>query len=70
MFFITDEAKGSELIEQTISFMITEGIWIPPASWTGPSASLYRSFDSSNGLVLMEGSVLISNVTLVAGKVK
>ena len=70
VFCITDKAGGSELIEQTTSLIVTEGIWIPPSGWNGPSAALYRSFDISDGLVLMEGYVLMSNVTLVAGKVK
>ena len=69
MFFITDGVGGSELIEQTTSLMVTEGMWSPPSDWSGPSAALYRSFDSSDGLVLIEASVLLSNVPLVTGKV-
>ena len=64
--FITDGTGGSE---RTTSFMVSEGIWIPPSGWNGPSASLYTSFDSSDGLVLMEGSVQMDQVPLVPGKV-
>ena len=45
--------------------------WNPPSSWTGPSAVLYQSFDSSDGFVLMERHQAASNsVPLVSGKVK
>ena len=57
--------------KQTTSFMATERTWIKPSEWTGPDAILYRSFDSSDGLVLMEGTepAEINSVPLVAGKV-
>ena len=45
--------------------------WTPPINWTGPCAVLYQSFDSSYGLVLMEGNQTTSDpVPLVSGKVK
>ena len=30
--------------------------WDPPSGWTGPDIALYRSLDSVEGLVLMEGT--------------
>ena len=46
--------------------------WIPPSDWTGPSAVLYQSFDSSDGFVLMEGTqpATMNCVPLVSGKVR
>ena len=45
--------------------------WVPPPSWTGPSAVLYQSFDSSDGFVLVEGSQATSvPVPLVFGNVR
>ena len=45
--------------------------WTPPSNWTGPTAVLYQSFDSSDGFVLMEGTQTTSNsVPLMSGKVK
>ena len=42
-----------------------------PSGWTGPSAVLYQSFDSSDGLFLKEGTQTASNpVPLVSGKVR
>ena len=67
---MTREAGASELVEQTTSFLVTEGTWAAPSRWTGPPAVLYRSFDSSDGLVLMEGTeATLDSVTLVSGKV-
>ena len=44
--------------------------WTPPSNWTGPSAVLYKSFDSSDCLVLMEGKQATSDpVALMSGKV-
>ena len=37
--------------------------------WSGPDAILYQSFDSPDGLVLMEGSELVGSVPLVSGQV-
>ena len=69
---MTSEAGSSKLIEQTTSFMVTERTMGKPSEWTGPSAVLYMSFDSSDGLVLMEGnqSAVINSVPLVSGKVQ
>ena len=48
----------------------SDGSRIPPSSWTGSSAVLYQSFDSSDGFVMMEGTQAASNpVPLVSGKV-
>ena len=48
----------------------SNGSWIPPSNWTGPSAVFYQSFDSSDGFVLMEGTRNASDsVPLVSGKV-
>ena len=67
---MTSEAGSSKLIEQTSSFMVTEGTWIKPSRWNGPDAVLYRSFDSSDRLFLMEGTEAeINSVLLVSGKV-
>ena len=48
---------------------VIDEIWIQPSGWTGPDATLYRSFDSSDGLVLIEGSVQMSFLPLVSVKV-
>ena len=46
--------------------------WIPSSNWTGPSAVLYQSFDSSEGVILMEKTepAAMNCVLLVSGKVK
>ena len=64
-------AGTSELVDQTTSLMVTGGTWNQPSGWTGPPAVLYRSFDSLDGLVLMEGTepAEINPVHLVSGKV-
>ena len=56
---------------ETTSFISTERTWIQISGWTGPDAVLYWSFDSSDGLVLMEGTEAteIKPVPLVSGKV-
>ena len=67
---MTSGAGTSELVEQTTSLMVTDGTWNQPSGWNGPFAVLYRSFDSSDGLVLMEGNEAADiPVPLVAGKV-
>ena len=50
---------------------VSNGIWTPPSNWTGPGAILYQSFDSSDGLELMEGnqSAAMNSVPLVSGMV-
>ena len=30
--------------------------WVPPEGWTGPQPAAHRSFDTADGLVLMEGT--------------
>ena len=42
--------------------------WIPPANWTGPDAAIYLSFDSSAGLMFMEGSVEMASAPIIVGK--
>ena len=68
---MTSEAGSSELIEQTTSFMATERTRIQTSGWTGPAAALYMSFDSLDGLDVMEGTETaeINSVHLVSGKV-
>ena len=44
--------------------------WTEPNYWIGTKASWYQSFDSSAGLVLMEGSQAVCHIPLVSGKVK
>ena len=39
------------------------------SGWSGPDAVLYWSFDSPDGLVLMEGSEPVGSVPLVSGQV-
>ena len=39
------------------------------SGWSGPDAVLYKSFDSPDGLILMESSELVGPVPLVAGQV-
>ena len=44
--------------------------WIPSSGWTGSDvAALYRSFDGSSGLIMMEGNQQVTSVPLVTGKV-
>ena len=64
---MTSAAGTSEISDQTTS----DGTWNQPSGWTGPSSVLYRSFDNSDGLVLMEGTEAaeMNPVPLVAGKV-
>ena len=65
---MTDETFG--IMDQTTSVMVSEDeTWNPQSGWTGPSAVLYRSFDNSHGLVLMERSHQISQFNLVSGMV-
>ena len=45
------------------------GIWRKPADWSGPEPALYKSFDTSDGLVLWEGIMQMSEFPLVPGKV-
>ena len=68
---MTSGAGTSEIVDQTTSLMATDGTWNQPSGWTGSPAVLYRSFDNSDGLVLMERSETadINPVPLVAGKV-
>ena len=48
----------------------SKGNWNPPSNWTGPSAVLYQSFDSSDGFILKEGTQNASvPVLVVFGKV-
>ena len=42
---------------------------IKPPDWFGPEAAFYHSFDDAVGLVLWEGTVQVSEVPLVPGKV-
>ena len=44
--------------------------WNVPTCWTGPKDVFYLNFDSSDGLVLMEGSEEVNYTPLVIGKVK
>ena len=40
-----------------------------PSNLIGPAAALYRSFDSPDHLVLMQGTQELSTLPLVTGKV-
>ena len=49
---------------------ISSETWIPPTNWTGPNATLYWSFDRTDGIVLVEGTQMIcTTVPLVTGQV-
>ena len=54
------------LCNQMISFLVE---WDPPSGWTGAHVALYRSLDSVEGLVLMEGTSENAFDALVCGKV-
>ena len=45
------------------------GSWTPPCPWTGPYPVKYWSFDSLEGLALMEGNVQTNFNALTVGKV-
>ena len=56
--------------ENLVSGLQSNVNWTPPSNWTGPNAVFYQSFDSSDGLVLMEGTEPTSDcIPLVSGKV-
>ena len=42
--------------------------WIPPEGWTVPQPAVHRSFDTADGLVLMEGTQP-ANFPFIEGKV-
>ena len=44
--------------------------WIQPNSWTGPEATLYRSFDTPDQIVLMERTDKSNFAALVPGLVR
>ena len=48
---------------------ISDEAWNPPSNWNGTGAVLYRHFDSSCDLVLMEGSQQMNIIPLITGKV-
>ena len=58
-----------ESLDKATSTKVSCKPWTPPSGWTGPSAALYRTFDSLDGLVLMEGIQQIGAVPPVSGKV-
>ena len=44
--------------------------WTPSSGWTGSAVpALYRGFDGSHGLIMMEGNKQVHSVRLVTGKV-
>ena len=47
---------------------VSTGPWTPPCRWSGPDPAFYQSFDSLDGLVLMEGTEQIS-LPGISGKV-
>ena len=53
-----------------VSSQQSDGSWIPPSSWRGPSAAFYQSFDNSDGFVLGETHATSDPVPLMSGKVK
>ena len=62
---------GNATDETTSEISTTSnGNWNPPSNWTGPHAVLYQSFDSSDGIILKEGTQNASDpVPVVFGKV-
>ena len=65
---MTDETFG--IMDQAASVVVSEDKTMNPRSgWNGPPAVLYRSFDNSYGLVLMERSLQINQINLLSGKV-
>ena len=68
---ITEQCSYIYVTCYLVSSQQSDGSWIPPSSWTGPSAVIYQNFDSSDGFGLMEGTQAASDsVPLVSGKVK
>ena len=45
------------------------GTWTPPCPWTGPYPVKHWSFDTLNGLTLMEGTIQTTFNALTNGKV-
>ena len=67
---VTETTIVVTIAVETTTGSASNGIWNPRSGWTGPSAVLYQSFDSSDGFVLMEGTQNASvPVPLVSGKV-
>ena len=62
IFLITVTFSGHILSE-------LEGILNKPPDCSGPEAAFYHSFDTSDGLVMWEGTQQIGEVPLVSGKV-
>ena len=57
------------VIDETTSVKVSCKKKTALSGWTGPDAAIYRSFDSSDCLVLMEGITKINYLHLVSGKV-
>ena len=49
--------------------MAGKGFWNKPSDWSGPEPAFYESFDTSDGLILLEGNMQTPEVPLVSGKV-
>ena len=58
-------------VQSSLSECIADsiGTWTPPCPWTGPYPVKYWSFDTLDGLVLMEGPVKSNFSALTPGKV-
>ena len=69
IIFINEVYTGTETSDLTGKTAVFDKFWFPPFGWTGPDTALYRSFDSSDGLVLMEGTQQMGPIPLVPGKV-
>ena len=51
-------------------FAVVSTTWTQPPGWTGSNAVLYQSFDSSDGVVLKEGTTKRDNIPRICGKVE
>ena len=60
-------------MESTTSLTVeseeSDVFWDQPPEWAGPVPILYQSFDTSQNIILMEGTQQRNLITLIAGKV-
>ena len=68
--FYVGVESSSQLMCQGQSTAVGSDTWKPPDGWSGPCPALYRSFDTSASLVLMEGNNPIGDIPLVTGKAR
>ena len=57
-------------VDETTLTTIPHEIWYPPSGSTASCPVLYRSFDNTDGLVLMEGATIVNTAQLIDGQVQ